>query len=31
MINRPFSYSAKERGSSVVFIHLYTGDSIESR
>ena len=29
--NRPFSYSAKEPGSSVIFIHFYTGDSIEWR
>ena len=29
--NRPFSYSAKEPGSSVIFIHFYTRDSIEWR
>ena len=29
--NRPFSYSAKEPGSSVIFIHFYTGDSIKWR
>ena len=29
--NRPFSYSAKESGSSVIFIHFYTRDSIEWR
>ena len=29
--NRPFSYSAKEAGSSVIFIHFYTRDSIEWR
>ena len=29
--NRPFSYSAKEPGSSVLFIHFYTRDSIEWR
>ena len=27
--NRPFSYSAKEPGSSVIFIHFNTRDSIE--
>ena len=30
-MNRPFSYSAKEPGSSVIFIHFYTRDSIEWR
>ena len=30
-VNRPFSYSAKEPGSSVIFIHFYTRDSIEWR
>ena len=29
--NRPFSYSAKEPESSVIFIHFYTRDSIEWR
>ena len=29
--NRPFSYSAKEPGSSVIFIHFDTRDSIEWR
>ena len=29
--NRPFSYSAKEPGSSVIFIHFYARDSIEWR
>ena len=29
--NRPFSYSAKEPGSSAIFIHFYTRDSIEWR
>ena len=29
--NRPFSYSAKEPGSSVIFIHFYTRGSIEWR
>ena len=29
--NRPCSYSAKEPGSSVIFIHFYTRDSIERR
>ena len=31
LINRPISYSAKEPGSSVIFIHFYTRDSIEWR
>ena len=30
-VNRPFSYSAKGPGSSVIFIHFYTRDSIEWR
>ena len=30
-LHRPFSYSAKEPGSSVIFIHFYTRDSIEWR
>ena len=30
-INRPFSYSTKEPGSSVIFIHFYTRGSIEWR
>ena len=30
-LNRPFSYSAKEPGSSVIFINFYTRDSIEWR
>ena len=29
--NRPFSYSAKEHGSSDIFIHFYTRGSIEWR
>ena len=29
--NRPFSYSGKEPGSSVIFIHFYTRGSIEWR
>ena len=29
--NRPFSYSDKKSGSSVIFIHFYTRDSIEWR
>ena len=29
--NRPFSYSTKEPGSSVIFIHFYTRRSIEWR
>ena len=29
--NRPFSYSTKESGSSVIFIHFYTRGSIEWR
>ena len=29
--NRPFSYSTKEPGSSVIFIHFYTRGSIEWR
>ena len=29
--NRPFSYSKKEPGSSVMFIHFYTRGSIEWR
>ena len=29
--NRPFSYSAKESGSNVIFIHFYARDSIEWR
>ena len=28
---RPFSYSTKEPGSSVIFIHFYTRGSIEWR
>ena len=28
---RPFRYSAKEPGSSVIFIHFYTRDSIKWR
>ena len=28
-LNRPFSYSTKEPGSSVIFIHFYTRGSIE--
>ena len=31
IINRPFSYSTKEPGSSVIFIHFYTRSSIEWR
>ena len=27
--NRPFSYSAKESGSSFIFMHFYTRDLIE--
>ena len=27
--NRPFSYSTKEPGSSVIFIHFYARASIE--
>ena len=29
--NRPFSYSTKESGSSDIFIHFYTQNSIEWR
>ena len=29
--NRPFSYSVKEPGSSVIFIHLHTRGSIDWR
>ena len=29
--HRPFSYSAKEPGSSIILIHFYTRDSIEWR
>ena len=29
--NRPFSYSTKEPGSSVIFIQFYTRGSIEWR
>ena len=29
--DRPFSYSTKEPGSSVIFMHFYTRDSIEWR
>ena len=29
--NRPFSYSTKEPGLSVIFIHLYTRGSMEWR
>ena len=28
--NRPFSYSAKEPGSSVIFVHFYTRDSADA-
>ena len=31
MSNRPFSYSTKEPGSSVIFIQFYTQGSIEWR
>ena len=27
--NRPFSFSTKEPGSSIIFIHFYTRGSIE--
>ena len=30
-VNRPFSFSAKETGSSVIFIHSYSRRSIEWR
>ena len=31
IINKPFSYSAKETGSSVIFIHFLARGSIEWR
>ena len=31
LYNRPFSYSTKESGSGVIFIHFYTGGLIKWR